>query len=142
MTNAYILPQHVENGSIGSAFAFLAGNAHGNRLSGGIGTDILVGGKGNDLMYGKGGADTFVFRLADGFDVITDFEPGVDHIELQKFGFASSGAVLKALVDTPSGSALSLGASQAIHFRGIEPDALSAKDFILIAGGSDAGWLW
>jgi beta-glucanase (GH16 family) len=142
MTNAYILPQHVENGSIGSAFAFLAGNAHGNRLSGGIGTDILVGGKGNDLMYGKGGADTFVFRLADGFDVITDFEPGVDHIELQKFGFASSGAVLKALVDTPSGSALSLGASQAIHFRGIEPDALSAKDFILTAGGSDAGWLW
>jgi beta-glucanase (GH16 family) len=142
MTNAYILPQYVENGSIRSAFAFLAGNAHANKLSGGIGTDILVGGKGNDLLCGKGGADTFVFRLGDGFDVITDFKPGVDHIELQKFGFVSSGAVLNALVDTPTGSALALGTSQVIHFRGIEPDALSATDFILTAGGSDAGWLW
>jgi serralysin len=53
------------------------------------GNDTLIGGMGRDIMTGGGGADTFQFNsiLESGKtrttrDVITDFAPGTDHIDL------------------------------------------------------------
>ncbi|MDJ0820358.1 MAG: calcium-binding protein [Paracoccaceae bacterium] len=51
-------------------------------LEGGAHQDRLEGGNGNDLLTGGSGADTFVFNSASGRDVITDFTPGVDQLEL------------------------------------------------------------
>jgi beta-glucanase (GH16 family) len=141
-TNAYILAGNVENGRIESPFAFLGGNAGDNKLTGGAGGDLIVGGGGNDLLTGKGGNDTFAFRPDDGYDVITNFTPGSDRIELQKFGFTRVDEVMSRLVVTPTGSALVLGDDQAIHLRSVDISALSNKDFYLAATGSDAGWLW
>lgn len=66
----------------------LSGGAGADVLSGGAGADILNGGMGPDVMTGGSGADTFVFavlaesRGANGRDTITDFQPGVDRIDL------------------------------------------------------------
>ena len=51
------------------------------------GDDVLIGGSGVDDLFGGAGSDTFVLSSGYGFDVIRDFEDGVDRIELN-FGFS------------------------------------------------------
>lgn len=86
----------------------LFGDAGNDTLSGGAGNDLLSGGVGADLLSGGIGADRFDFfefstHIGTGRDVITDFEAGVDTINL---------AYLDA--DTNSGS------NQAFAFIGDE----------------------
>lgn len=51
-------------------------------IDGGLGSDTLIGGRGNDLLTGGAGADTFVFNARGGWDTLTDFERGIDTIEI------------------------------------------------------------
>ena len=78
----------------------LAGSQGNDELHGGSGDDFLNGGMDDDWLSGGEGADTLtgwtgadVFSFADGEvdegDVITDFEPGVDVIELEIPGVSS-----------------------------------------------------
>ncbi len=72
----------------------ITGDGNGNRLEGGSGNDrldgaggydTLVGGAGKDTLNGGEGPDTFFFNTAPSkanADVVTDFTPGTDHIEL------------------------------------------------------------
>jgi serralysin len=70
----------------------ITGNAQANTLDGGAGADRLIGGDGRDFMTGGAGADTFVAELNStrvssklgsvSVDVITDFQRGVDKIDL------------------------------------------------------------
>lgn len=62
----------------------LVGGTGSDTLSGGAGNDILRGGTGDDILTGGAGADVFQFRANDHSNVITDFEVGVDHIEILK----------------------------------------------------------
>lgn len=76
---------------------YLSGGRGHDRLLGGTGDDALYGSKGNDVLFGGtgddrmtggSGADVFVFRenwrddTAD-LDVITDFDLGVDQLQLR-----------------------------------------------------------
>ena len=82
----------------------LIGNSGANTLWGRAGSDVIMDGAGNDLMVGDindfndigGGAayaDTFVFSGGEGpeMDIIADFAPGVDTLDLTQaedfFGF-------------------------------------------------------
>nr|WP_321444174.1 M10 family metallopeptidase C-terminal domain-containing protein [uncultured Cohaesibacter sp.] len=69
----------------------ITGNSGNNVLNGAYGNDILRGGagndifdddNGNDIFSGGTGADTFVFRNAGDYDIITDFEDGIDKISI------------------------------------------------------------
>ncbi|WP_170566492.1 calcium-binding protein, partial [Ruegeria atlantica] len=42
-------------------------------VRGSNGNDTFLGGSGNDTLNGGGGADTYIYRLGDGNDVISDF---------------------------------------------------------------------
>ncbi|CAN5394929.1 calcium-binding protein [soil metagenome] len=76
-------------------------NAAGSMIFAGAGSDVLVGGAGADFLGGMAGADTltgggaadiFYFDGPNtGIDRITDFQSGIDHIELRAntFGIAS-----------------------------------------------------
>ena len=55
-------------------------------VDGGEGDDSIVGGDGNDTLTGGEGNDTFSFSQDSGDDVITDFTPGEDHIDLRSYG--------------------------------------------------------
>ncbi len=77
----------------GSGDDKLHGRAGGDQLLGGSGDDWLIGGLGRDVLTGGAGADTFVF-LSDadtmagslGRDVIRDFSPGADRVDLRALG--------------------------------------------------------
>ncbi|HSI52369.1 MAG TPA: hypothetical protein VK981_00285 [Ramlibacter sp.] len=80
----------------------LFGLAGDDRLVGGSGNDELDGGRGSDELSGDNGADLFVFSFGDllvsippegtteahisldfGHDVVTDFQIGVDHLQVR-----------------------------------------------------------
>ncbi|CAN5513053.1 hypothetical protein BH10PSE4_BH10PSE4_35560 [soil metagenome] len=64
------------------------GKAGNDALIGGAGADLLAGLAGNDSLAGGGGADVFHFDgLDQGVDRITDFQVGLDHIQLRGSGF-------------------------------------------------------
>jgi Ca2+-binding RTX toxin-like protein len=78
------------------------GNAGANVLNGGAGNDQIVGGAGQDTIIGGAGqdiltgdeagivdADLFVFTRGSGLDTITDFQQGVDKIDLRAFGLGA-----------------------------------------------------
>ena len=72
----------------------LEGGVGNDKLYGGAGIDVLVGGAGSDKLYGGAGADSFVYTsLTDSttgsFDVIFDFEHGIDKIDLSAFSYTS-----------------------------------------------------
>ncbi|MBK9080695.1 MAG: calcium-binding protein [Rhizobiales bacterium] len=92
----------------------LVGNGGNDRLTGRGGADILEGGAGNDRLVGEDGADvmtggadadTFVFNLAPaagGLDRITDFEAGVDKLEIDASQFGG-GLIVGGAVNFVSG---------------------------------------
>lgn len=55
------------------------------------GNDILISTGGNDTMTGGSGADHFVFNPTGGTVTITDFEDGVDLLDISAFGFLPDG---------------------------------------------------
>lgn len=128
----YILPSWVENGQIelGSqtqaSAVDLSGNDLANRLTGGRGANALSGGAGQDTLNGGAGADTLsggagadrltggseadVFRfdvapVSRDFDIITDFQGGLDKIFLSRAAFAGLAGVADGLL--PSGMFIS-----------------------------------
>ena len=71
------------NGAGGSDFIF--GGTGDDIVRGGTGDDVVVGGVGADLAIGGAGADVFEFfafqfEADQAFDVIQDFEAGLDSI--------------------------------------------------------------
>jgi Ca2+-binding RTX toxin-like protein len=73
---------------------FWMGAGGNDLLDGGPGKDLLIGGTGNDVLIGGEGRDTFVFKvftqymgpIDSGHDVIRDFEPGWDRLDLWGWG--------------------------------------------------------
>jgi trimeric autotransporter adhesin len=45
-------------------------------VSDGGGNDTITGGKGDDRLNGGGGADTYIYNVGDGDDIITDYQQG------------------------------------------------------------------
>jgi uncharacterized protein (TIGR01370 family) len=92
----------------------LDGGSGNDTLLGGIGDDIIIGGGGRDFMTGGGGADHFVFtRISDtgtwssARDVITDFEPSHDIIDLSAIDANSSLSGNQAFILRSAGAAFS-----------------------------------
>ncbi|WP_213937168.1 retention module-containing protein [Pseudomonas sp. dw_612] len=125
-------------------------------LNGGGGDDILIGGLGNNTLTGGSGADTFQWLAGNsGHDVVTDFTPGTDKLDLSQllqgengtaaslddylhFTVTGSGASLVTSIDvsamagaTPNQTIDLAGVNLASHY-GVTPGAGG-----VVAGGHD-----
>ncbi|MEG3008867.1 MAG: retention module-containing protein [Pseudomonas sp.] len=61
------------------------GGLGNDTLNGGGGDDLLIGGMGNNTLTGGAGADTFQWLKGNsGHDLITDFTPGTDKLDLSQ----------------------------------------------------------
>lgn len=88
----------------------VAGTPGRDLLVGGDGPDRLTGGGGRDLMAGGGAGDTFAYRsLADLTDLITDFLPGEDRLDVAEL-MAAVGAGAADPVDDGFLSVVALSA--------------------------------
>ena len=79
----------------------LVGGAGDDTIDGGDGDDVIDGEEGNDRLTGGEGADVFVFFPGfdgGGTDFITDFESGVDVIEVDSF-FDQDGSSTRSVDD-------------------------------------------
>ena len=101
----------IENAVGGSGNDIIIGNSASNRLIGNAGNDVMSGGDGVDFFTGGAGNDTFIADINGAtivakrgpisLDVITDFQKGLDKIDLS--GIDAN---------------MTLGGDQAFTFRG------------------------
>lgn len=109
-------------------------------VNGTPGNDVLHATSANDVLTGGAGADQFVFapETKSSSDIITDFTPGQDHIDLRSF----SGLVDSANVDNwlaanamqsaanPSDVMVTIG-NDVLTLRNVALASLHASDFIV-----------
>ncbi|MFJ7793487.1 retention module-containing protein [Pseudomonas sp. NPDC096950] len=132
------------------------GGLGNDTLNGGGGDDLLIGGLGNNTLTGGSGADTFQWLAGNsGHDVVTDFTPGTDKLDLSQllqgengttaslddylhFTVTGSGASLVTSIDvsamagaTPTQTIDLAGVNLASHY-GVTPGAGG-----VVAGGHD-----
>ncbi|WP_097302470.1 retention module-containing protein [Pseudomonas chlororaphis] len=134
----------------------IAGGLGNDVLNGGGGDDLLIGGPGNNSLTGGSGSDTFQWQQGNsGHDLVTDFTPGIDKLDLSQllqgenassaslddylqFTVTGSGPSLVTSIDvsavagaTPSQTIDLAGVNLAAHY-GVTPGAGG-----VIAGGAD-----
>ncbi|AEV38854.1 Hemolysin-type calcium-binding region [Pseudovibrio sp. FO-BEG1] len=66
----------------GTADNYAVGNSEDNTIIGNDGDNHIEGGAGTDILTGGAGSDLFNFREGMGNDIITDFEVGIDKINI------------------------------------------------------------
>ncbi len=85
------------------------GSVASEALSGLAGEDILFDGQGSDTMTGGTGSDLFVFAADGVADQVSDFERGVDRLDLSAFDFLYDVSQL-TVAPTGTGATLTFGA--------------------------------
>ena len=108
----------------------LIGNGGADTLSGGAGADTFLGGAGNDQVTGGAGADRFHQRSGDGADVLTDFESGVDQIDLSETGVYDFAQLLSQTTDQGGDAVIDLGGGDSLRLSGVTAASLQESDFV------------
>jgi hypothetical protein len=99
-------------------------------LVGGPKNDVLVAGTGQQTMTGLAGADTFVFGNGPTNALITDFKPGVDHLEFDNAGNLSTRDVS---IKFDHGNTVLDVAGTHIVLAGVNPFQMSSHDLLIHA---------
>lgn len=129
----------------GAGEDYLFGDQGRDRLSGGADDDLLRGGAGNDTLRGGAGADIFEVGDPDaddpvlnGDDIIFDFAPGEDLIDLTVLGLDPAGFADDLAAATAQAGPFSteidlaaLGGEGTLRLVGVSPDEIGVDDFLL-----------
>lgn len=126
--SGYYLYGNVGNLVLTGTGFYGVGNELANQLTGNASGNWLLSGAGDDVLNGKAGADRFVFESGTG----SDFEVGIDKIDLSAFGFTSF-AQVQAQIGENSGTAFIALGNDLVLLSGVAKASLSAADFIYLA---------
>lgn len=115
----------------------LSGNGGTDFVYGGADNDTVAGGSGFDKLTGGDGADVFLIEAGSGRDVIRDFQPGVDRIDVTALGVQLS--FEHVVIEQ-------MGPHTWINFRGDEgltlyntdASTITASDFVGLSGTTTA----
>jgi Ca2+-binding RTX toxin-like protein len=110
-------------------------------LQGGAGADTLVAGQGPDQLTGGGGADVFVFEhLPWNAGHVTEFEPGVDKLDLRALHQAHPDGALTFLSDGTGGTRVFFDVDD--PEGGEWPFLLTTLDGVAPGQVGSGDWLW
>ncbi|MBF2094691.1 MAG: M10 family metallopeptidase C-terminal domain-containing protein, partial [Synechococcales cyanobacterium K44_A2020_017] len=113
----------------------LIGGSGDDILDGGGGNDVLIGGPGNDTLIGGTGKNTFIFEdVLHGVDVIQDFKPGHDRIDLRRLGIRYRDLTIGPSIGLGlnRSTVISVNGNNLAVLRGIDRSEISARrDFLL-----------
>lgn len=85
---AVVIADDLGNGAVGASLNDqVIGSDVAEALLGGAGDDILLDGAGIDTLTGGSGEDLFALAADGVLDIITDFERGIDKLDLSAFDF-------------------------------------------------------
>ncbi|WP_264045162.1 Calx-beta domain-containing protein [Methylobacterium flocculans] len=130
----YTLSAHVENLKLLGTGQTGIGNELANGITGGAGNDILNGKGGNDWLTGGAGADTFVFEIGSGHDVVRDFATSgtqQDVVKLSGYDFASFAQIRAALTQVGADTLLKLSDDSSVTFLNHKVSDFAASHFKL-----------
>ena len=105
------------------------GGAGDDQLTGGAGDDILIDGAGQDMLTGGDGADTFLFQPDGQIDTVTDFQIGIDRLDLSALGWLRNFGQLD-IQTTSLGADITFGA-ETVRILSADGNPLAAADFSL-----------
>ncbi|MFC3070261.1 family 16 glycosylhydrolase [Phenylobacterium soli] len=132
----------------------ITSHGYGDSLVGTSGADTLISNQGGETMVGGAGADTFVFKTTPWTPShITDFAPGVDHLDLSGLylggyngadpvadgyvSFVSDGAGGTAVLVDPDGRASGhQWGDYVVDLEHVAPTSLTAANALGASGGS------
>jgi Ca2+-binding RTX toxin-like protein len=102
----------------------LYGNNGNNKILGDVGADWITGGKGNDL------GDFFVFKNGSGRDVITDFQDGLDKINLQDYkGIDAIGDLKGHFSEAGNNTVITFEDGDQVTLLGVDRSTINGADF-------------
>lgn len=115
----------------GSGNDQIYGNSGNDTLNGGTGNDTLNGNDGNDVLTGGSGADHFRFNAGEmtGWDVVTDFEDGVDLINIFNVGTHLTGL---STVQYGTSTAVVVNGASVIELENTDASTITIDDFNLV----------
>ncbi|WP_264045114.1 Ig-like domain-containing protein [Methylobacterium flocculans] len=137
----YTLSAHVENLKLLGTGQTGIGNELANGITGGAGNDILNGKGGNDWLTGAAGADTFVFEIGSGHDVVRDFATSgtqQDVVKLSGYDFASFAQVRAALTQVGADTLLTLSDEGSVTFLNHKISDFTARHFGFSTSGPNS----
>jgi Ca2+-binding RTX toxin-like protein len=109
---------------------YIDGNKGDNRLKGLGGEDYMTGAKGDDILTGGTDADVFNFIRGGGHDTVTDFEAGIDTIDISAWDGIDSFADLMTNHVKKSGDHLLISSgSDSVLLQNTTKADLSETDF-------------
>ncbi|MGB0798289.1 MAG: calcium-binding protein [Planktomarina sp.] len=111
----------------GSTSDMLMADDAGRHLDGGNGLDILIDGAGSDTLTGGWAADIFVLGADGQTDTITDFQLGVDRLDLSGYNFLRNVSQLD-ITSTADGAVITFG-DEILVIKTKNGTSLSADDF-------------
>lgn len=117
----------------GDGADLLRGGQGGDLLFGGAGDDVLMGDLGADTMLGGDGADRFVLAADGAVDVISDFAPGIDRLQLAAdLGILDEATFRARAHDTGQSTLLDLGQGSWAVLLGVRPAEIAIGDLLIL----------
>jgi Ca2+-binding RTX toxin-like protein len=110
----------------------IIGNAIDNWLLGGVGNDTLDGGAGQDILYGQAGSDTFLIRKGTGIDIIADFAPGTDRLDVRDYAFKTTAALMSRMTQVGADVSVDLGGGDSLILMGVKMTNLDTADLLVL----------
>ena len=112
----------------------LYGDVGNDLIWGGTGDDVIVGGADDDWITGDNGADTFRFAKFDGDYTVTDFEVGLDSVELVGLtGIEDLADVLAHASQVGNDVDFNFGAEGGILLKNVALASLTTDNFLFAA---------
>jgi Ca2+-binding RTX toxin-like protein len=108
----------------------LSGGAGKDRLLGGNGSDTLDGGAGDDTLTGGASPDRFIFGVDFGRDLITDFDPKNETIQMSPAMFGSFAELMAHAQQVGTNVVIAYDVNHVLTLQNVKLSGLGSEDFL------------